>query len=335
MTMSIECFAALAAGQALEPFAYEPPALGPEDVEITITHCGICHSDIHMIDNEWDVSCYPLVPGHEIIGHVSAAGAGVKVVRVGDRVGVGWQCASCLNCEWCRCGEEPCCAQTVETCVGRHGGFARAIRVDGRFVHRIPEALESSTAAPLLCAGATVYTPLKAHVRAPSRVGVIGIGGLGHLAIRFARAFGSEVTAFSTTPEKETEAREFGADHFVLSNDAGQMERAAGSFDFLLSTVTAKLDWPVWVGLLRPKGVLCLVGASPGTLDIPPASLIIGQRMVCGSAIGSRSTIREMLDFAARHGITPRIECMPLSEVNAALDKVRGNRARYRVVLTV
>jgi len=333
--MSIECFAALAAGRALEPFRYDPPALGPGDVEITITHCGICHSDIHMIDNDWDISHYPLVPGHEIIGRVSATGSNVKVVSVCDRVGVGWQCGSCMDCEWCRRGEEPCCAQTVGTCVGRHGGFARAIRVDGRFVHGIPEALESSVAAPLLCAGATVYTPLKAHVGAASRVGVIGIGGLGHLAIRFARAFGSEVTAFSTTPEKEREARKLGADHFVLSNDSGQMERAAGSFDFLLSAVTAKLDWPVWVGLLRPKGVLCLVGASPGTLEIPPAALIVGQRTVCGSAIGSRSMIREMLDFAARHGITPRVESMPLSEVNAALDKVRSNRARYRVVLTV
>jgi uncharacterized zinc-type alcohol dehydrogenase-like protein len=333
--MSIECFAALASSQALEPFVYEPMELGPDEVEIAITHCGICHSDIHMIDNDWDLTRYPLVPGHEIIGHVSAAGPSVKAVSVGDRVGVGWQCASCMDCEWCRSGEEPCCAQTVETCVGRHGGFARAIRVDSRFVHRIPDALESPVAAPLLCAGATVYTPLKAHARATSRVGVIGIGGLGHLAVRFAHAFGSEVTAFSTTPEKEREARELGADHFVLSSDVDQMERAVGSLDLLLSTVTAKLDWPVWVGLLRPHGVLCLVGASPGTLDIPPAALIVGQRTVCGSAIGSRSTIREMLDFAARHGITPRVECMPLSEVNTALEKVRSNRARYRIVLTV
>ena len=219
--------------------------------------------------------------------------------------------------------------------MGRHGGFAQAIRVDSRFVYRIPDALESATAAPLLCAGATVYTPLKANARPASRVGVIGIGGLGHMAIQFARAFGCEVAAFSTTPDKEEDARQLGADHFVLSHSAIQMERAAGSFDFLLSTVTARLDWSAWLELLRPKGSLCLVGASPGTLDIPPAALIVGQKTVCGSAIGNRSAIQEMLEFAARHNIIARVECMPLAEVNAALEKVRNNLARYRIVLKI
>ncbi len=331
--MSIRAYAAREAGSTLTPFSYEPAPLGPFDVEIGITHCGLCHSDIHLIDNDWGVSHYPLVPGHEIVGIVRACGEQVTSLALGTRVGVGWQCASCLQCAACIRGDERHCPTHQATCVAHHGGFADAIRVDGRFAHPLPDALPAAAAAPLLCAGITVYTPLTT-VRPTDRVGVIGVGGLGHLAIRFAAAFGCEVTAFSTTPAKEAEARRFGARHFVVSSDAGQMARATATVDLLLSTVTVPLDWSAWLNVVAPKGTLWIVGASPGALNVPPMSLIVGQKAIRGSAIGNRATMREMLDFAARHNLAAQSELLPLSEVNAALRRVRENRARYRVVLT-
>jgi len=332
--MPVHAFAAMAPKAMLRPHEYEPAPLGPFDVEIAITHCGICHSDIHLIDDDWAMSKYPLIPGHEIVGTVWAAGSEVAELTIGERVGLGWQAGSCFACEWCERGDEHCCPKQVATCVERPGGFADAIRVDGRFVFPIPEDLPSEGAAPLLCGGVTVYSPLARMVRPASRVGVIGIGGLGHLAIQFARAFGCEVTAFSTSPAKEADAQRLGAHHFVVTADGGKLEWAANWFDFLLSTVTVALDWPAWMKALRPKGVLCLVGASPGTLDVAPVALVIGEKSIVGSVIGSRAGIREMLEFAARHGITAQTEVLPMVQVNAAIDKIRQNRARYRMVLT-
>ncbi|MBE3072918.1 MAG: NAD(P)-dependent alcohol dehydrogenase [Acidobacteria bacterium] len=332
--MPIHAFAALAQGAALTPHRYEPPALGPFDVELAISHCGICHSDIHLIDNDWATSQYPLVPGHEIVGMVRRAGPDVTGVSIGDRVGVGWQAGSCLACEWCERGEEHCCPKQVATCVGRPGGFAEAIRLDSRFVYPVPASLASENAAPLLCGGVTVYSPLARMTRPASRAGVIGIGGLGHLAVQFARAFGCEVTAFTTSPDKEAEARRLGARHFVVASDAGAMDRAAHSLDLLLSTVTVALDWPAWMKVLRPRGTLCFVGASPGTLGVATAALMIGEHTLAGSVIGSRAVTREMLEFAARHGIAARTEVVPMAQVNAAIERVRQNRARYRMVLT-
>ncbi len=331
--MTIHAYAALSRGQALEPFAYQPKPLGPHDVEIAVTHCGICHSDIHMIDNDWGITEYPLVPGHEIIGTVRDLGGDVQHLRKGQRVGVGWQSASCMACEWCIRGEENCCDREEGVIVGRHGGFAEAVRVDSRFAFAVPDGLDSETAAPLFCGGITMYTPLRENARPAMRVGVIGIGGLGHLALQFAKAFGCEVTAFSTTPDKAMEAARFGAHHFVVSTDANQMQRAARSLDVLLSAVTVPLDWKLWMSLLRPRGTLVILGASPGTLDIAPMSLIVNKQTIRGSAIGNRPAIAEMLDFAARHGVRAMTETAPLSEVNTALAKVRQNKARYRMVL--
>lgn len=332
--MPVRAFAALAPKAMLVPHQYEPAPLGPFDVEIAISHCGICHSDIHLIDDDWAMTTYPLIPGHEIVGTIWAAGSDVAELTFGERVGVGWQGGSCFACEWCERGEEHCCAKQVATCVGRPGGFADSIRLDSRFVYPIPQDLASEDAAPLLCGGITVYSPLAAMARPAFRVGVIGIGGLGHMALQFARAFGCEVTAFSTSPDKRDAARRLGAHHFVVSTDAGEMERAAGSLDFLLSCVTAPLDWSAWLKILRPRGTLCLVGASPGTLDVLPVALVISQKSIVGSVIGSRSRTREMLQFAARHGIAAATEVVPMAQVNAAIDKVRANRARYRMVLT-
>jgi len=332
--MPVRAFAAFAPKSLLQPHHLEPAPLGPFDVEIAITHCGICHSDIHLIDDDWAMSKYPLVPGHEIVGSVTAAGSEVASLTIGERVGVGWQAGSCFVCEWCARGDEQCCPKAIATCVERPGGFADTVRVDSRFVFPLPEDLPSEGAAPLLCGGVTVYSPLARLARPASRVGIIGVGGLGHLAIRFARAFGCEVTAFSTSPDKEADAERLGAHRFVVTSERGAMKRAASSFDLLLSTVTVALDWPAWMKALRPKGVLCLVGASPGTLDVAPVALVIGEKSIAGSVIGSRAGIREMLQFAARHGITAETESLPMAQVNAAIDRIRQNRARYRMVLT-
>jgi len=249
----IHAHAAREARAPLTPHTIETGPLRPFEVELAVTHCGICHSDIHLIDDDWHISRYPLVPGHEVVGTVQACGPAVTDVRVGQRVGVGWQSGSCLACEWCLRGDEMCCAQEEATCVGRPGGFADRLRVDSRFAHPLPDALASEHAAPLLCAGITVYAPLAAGVQPGMRVGVVGIGGLGHLALQFARAMGAEVTAFSTTPGKAAEAERFGAHHFVVSSDARQMEQAKGTLDYVLSTVTAPLDWPVWLDVLRQR----------------------------------------------------------------------------------
>lgn len=332
--MTIHAFAAPSAGKPLESFSYPRPSLGPHDVEIAITHCGLCHSDIHMIDNDWGMSSYPLVPGHEVVGTVRALGSDVVHVAIGQRVGVGWQCGSCMDCRWCVDGQENCCAQMEGICAGRHGGFADVVCVDSRFVYEIPDTLASEDASPLLCAGITVFAPLyRLGVCPTSRVGVIGVGGLGHLAIQFAHAFGCHVTAFSTTPAKQSQAEAFGADQFVVSTDASAMQKAAGSLDFLLSTVHVALDGETWLGLLGPNGTLCIVGAASGQVQVAPMSLIVGQKSVRGSVIGGRSIMRQMLDFAARHKIRAQVEVVPMTQVNTALDKVKRNKARYRMVL--
>lgn len=329
----VDAYAASEAGAALAPHQYSPDALGPHDVEIDITHCGICHSDLHLIDGDWGTSEYPLVPGHEIVGTIAGRGSLVTDHQVGDRVGVGWQAGSCHHCEWCVQGEENLCANIVDTCVGRPGGFANRIRLDGRFAFRIPDSLGSEQAAPLFCGGVTVYSPLRRYARPQSRVGVIGIGGLGHLAIRFANAFGCEVTAFSSTAAKEEEARSLGAHHFVSSVDDAALKSVKGSFDLILSTVNRPLKWQRYVNALRPHGVLSFVGALDEPMKLPTGLLVAGNRAVSGSLIGGRAAIREMLDFAAFHGIGAQVEVLPMTQVNAALDRLRKNDVRYRFVL--
>jgi uncharacterized zinc-type alcohol dehydrogenase-like protein len=331
--MVIEAWAARRKGGPLEPFSYEPAPLGPRDVEIAVGHCGICHSDVHLVDGDWGEGDYPLVPGHEIVGAVTALGPSVRHLKVGDRVGVGWQCGACLECEACLRGDENLCVSEVATCVGRPGGFAKAIRVDGRFAFPLPAALASESAAPLLCGGVTVFSPLVRWARPAMRVGVLGIGGLGHLALQFARAMGCEVTAISASPEKEEDARAFGAHHFVATREKGALRAIAGRLDLVLSTSFLPLDSTGLLRALRPRGVLCLLGAPNEPLRVPPIALLGGEKAVTGSVIGGRSTIRQMLDFAARHGVLARTKPRPLAEADAALDEVRGGRARYRVVL--
>jgi uncharacterized zinc-type alcohol dehydrogenase-like protein len=323
-----------AAGAQLLAYKYDPGALGANDVEIKISHCGVCHSDVHLIDNDWGISKYPFIPGHEIVGTVVAVGSAVKSRTVGERVGVGWQADSCGICEWCRQGDEHLCASSQPTCVGRNGGYADKIRVNSRFAIPVPEVLDSENVAPLLCGGITVYSPLRNHgVRPSSRVGIIGIGGLGHMGVQFAHAFGAEVTAFSTSKDKEVEAKQLGAHHFVNTRDTGALKKVAGSFDFLLSTVSADQDWGAYVSALRPKGVLCVVGAAPSSMQLQAFALIAGQKAVSGSPSGSPRDLHEMLDVAARHNIKAITERFPMAKANDAVARVKKNQVRYRAVL--
>lgn len=330
----IQGLAAHAAGAELLPFRYDPGALGPMEVEIGISHCGICHSDLHLISNDWGISQYPFIPGHEVIGKVTAIGSGVKSLKVGQRVGLGWQSNSCGECEWCSRGMENLCLTSEATCVHRHGGYADRVRANVRFVMPIPDALNSENAAPLLCGGITVYSPMRRYeVNPSSRVGIIGIGGLGHMAIQFARVFGAEVTAFSTSPGKEEEARALGAHHFVNTRESRALKDVAGSFDFILNTANADEDWSVYLQALRPNGTLCFVGVPPKPVSVPAFPLISGSRTVTGSPIGNPQRIREMLDVAARHGVKAQTELFPMAKVNDAIEKVKKFKVRYRAVL--
>ena len=327
----VQSYAAKHAGSELEPWSYEPTPLGSTEVDVSVTHCGICHTDLHLIDNDLGVSSYPLVPGHEIVGIVSAVGSEVPDLRLGQRVGIGWQRGSCAECEWCLDASENLCAQSRPTCLAGFGGFAHSVRSEAHFAIPIPECLDSGSAAPMLCAGITVYRPLKRYLKSGYRVGVIGIGGLGHLAIQFARAMGAEVYAISTSEDKHDEAIRFGAHHFVVSKDTAPF---SGKLDLVLSTATGELDWSSWMNALRPTGTFCLLGASPGPVSLPVLPMIFGEFSFTASVVGSPARIAEMLQFASENQINTAVEAFPLNQVNIALDKLRRNEARYRMVLT-
>ncbi|WP_420236782.1 NAD(P)-dependent alcohol dehydrogenase [Telmatobacter bradus] len=330
----IQGLAAHAAGAELLPFHYDPGTLGSQDVEIAVTHCGICHSDLHLIANDWGISQYPFIPGHEVIGTVAEVGSEVRSLEVGQRVGLGWQSNSCGRCEWCMKGMENLCPEAESTCVHRNGGYADSVRANVRFVLPIPDALSSETAAPLLCGGITVYNPLRDHgINPSSRVGVVGIGGLGHIAIQFARVFGAEVTAFSTSAAKEEEARALGAHNFINSRESKALKEAAGTMDFILNSANADQDWGTYIQALRPTGTLCFVGVPPSPLSVHAFPLISGQRSITGSPIGSPYRLREMLDVAARHGVKATTELFPMNKANEAIEKVKKGKVRYRAVL--
>jgi uncharacterized zinc-type alcohol dehydrogenase-like protein len=337
--MDIHAFAALGPGAALHPFDYELRELRPYEIDIEVSHCGVCHSDIHLIDNDWNISHYPLVPGHEIVGAVRATGVKVKRLSVGKRVGVGWQSGSCLRCEWCLNGYENLCRNKVLTCVKRYGGFADFVRTDSRFAFAIPDSLDSASAAPLLCAGLTVYAPMRRFgLRPHHRVGIVGIGGLGHLALQFAHAIDCEVTAFSTNPEKEEDSFAFGADHFVNSRNEKEMQETKRTLDFILSTASAPLPWSSYMETLRPNGHLTIVNRPSsdgelGSVAVPAPVLVGGQKSISGSLTGGRDVMREMLAFAASHHIVARSEVFPQTDINSAVHRVRKNEAHYRVVL--
>ena len=321
-------------GGELKAFEYELGPLGDHQVDIKVEYCGICHSDLSMLDNDFGLTQYPFVPGHEIVGRVDAIGAKAKGVTVGQRVGLGWYAGSCMTCEWCMSGNHNLCPSAEMTIIGRHGGFADKVRAEAALVVPLPEQIEAETAGPLFCAGITVFNPLvQLDIKPTDRVGVIGIGGLGHMALRFVDAWGCEVTAFSTSPEKEAEAREFGADHFVNSRDPKALEEIAGSFALILSTVSASLDWNAYIAALRPKGRLHIVGVVPQPVSVEVIPMLLGQKSVTYSSGGSPATTAKMLEFAVRHRIQPTIETFKFSQINDAMEKLRNGKPRYRLVL--
>jgi uncharacterized zinc-type alcohol dehydrogenase-like protein len=330
----IKAWAAKGPKQKLEPYEYDPGPLGAEEVEIAVESCGICHSDLSIINNEWGISSYPVVPGHEVIGHIVAMGPQAKGLKIGQAVGVGWGAASCMHCHQCLSGDQNLCAENVPTIVGHYGGFADRLRVQWPWAIPLPEGVDKANAGPLLCGGTTIFDPLYVfRVRPTDRVGVVGIGGLGHLALKFANAWGCEVTAFTSTEGKTNEAKSFGAHHVVNSRNESDIRKVAGSLDLLLITVNVPLDWAAMIGTLRPKGRMHVVGAVLVPIPVNSMDVIMTQRSISGSPNGSPVTMQTMLEFAARHGISPQTEHFPMKRVNEALAHLEAGKARYRIVL--
>lgn len=330
----IKAYAALEAGGPLKPFEYDAGPLGPNDVELDVDYCGICHSDLSMINNEWGISKYPLVAGHEVVGTIAKTGSAVTHLQPGDKAGLGWHSGYCMTCATCMSGDHNMCADAQGAIVGRHGGFADKVRAQAASVVALPEGIDIESAGPLFCGGITVFNPLvQYNIQATDKVGVIGIGGLGHMAVLFARAWGCEVTAFTSSEAKRKEALAMGAHRTIDSRDPKAVKAAAGQLDLIISTVNVKLDWNAYLSTLNPKGRLHFVGATLDPLDLSVFSLMGGQRSVSGSPVGSPATIAKMLDFAVQHNIRPVIETYRFEQINEALGRLNSGQARYRVVL--
>ena len=330
----IKAYAAQKPGDKLQPFEYAPPPLGPEEVDVDVEYCGICHSDLSMIDNAWGMSSYPLVAGHEVAGRIAAVGPAVKHLNVGQTVGVGWYSGSCNVCPQCVAGAQNLCSSAEQTIVGRHGGFAERVRCRAGWALPLPAALDPRHAGPLFCGGITVFGPLcEFDVRPTDRVGVVGIGGLGHMALRFLRAWGCDVTAFSSNPKKAADALELGAHHYVSSTDAAALEKIRGTLDFILVTTNVPLDWGAYLGALGPKGRLHFVGAVPEPISFHVMQALGKRASISASPLGNPATAAKMLEFCARHKIAPTIETFPMARINDALDHLRAGKARYRIVL--
>lgn len=330
----ITAWAAQKAGGPLTPFEYDPGPLGPHDVDIDVQYCGICHSDLSVINNEWGFSEYPVVGGHEVVGRVRETGGEVAHLEKGQTVGLGWHAGYCNTCMSCQSGDQNLCQTAQATIVGHHGGFADRVRAQAASVIPIPEGLNPLKMGPMFCGGITVFNPLVQYDISPlSRAAVIGIGGLGHLALQFLNAWGCHVTAFTSTPEKEEEAVRMGAHATLNSRDDKALERAAGQFDLIISTVNVTLDWNAYINTLAPKGRLHMVGAALEPMGIGAFGLIAAQRSVSGSPVGSPATIRHMLDFSERHDIAPVVETFEMKDINVAFDHLKSGDARYRIVL--
>ncbi len=331
--VTINAYAALEAGGQFEPYSYEVGELTPNEVEIDVLHCGICHSDLSMVDNEWGISQYPLVAGHEVIGTVAATGSNVRNLEKGLTVGLGWHSGYCGDCYSCKTGDQNLCMSAQPTIVAHHGGFADKVRADASSVIPIPEGIDLESAGPMLCGGITVFNPMvQFEVKSTDKVAVIGIGGLGHIALQFLNAWGCEVTAFTSSESKRQEALNLGAHKTLNSRAQGEIEAAANSFDFIISTVNVKLDWNLYVNTLKPKGRLHFVGATLEPLDLGVFPLLMGQRSISGSPVGSPATMEKMLEFAHLHQIKPQVE--KYSKINEAIDHLKSGKARYRIVLS-
>ena len=338
--ITTNAWAALERGAALVPFRLELPPLGAGECRVRVLACGICHSDIHCVDDDWKASRYPLVPGHEIVGEVTEIGADVSHLKVGERVGVSWQCASCEQCRDCARGNENLCDDNQALILNNYGGFAETVQLDARWAFALPDALETALAGPLLCAGVTVYASLIDAGLSPDlsekqRIGVVGLGGLGHLAIQFASKLGHRVTAFTTSPDKAEFAREMGAHEVInLPRDGGfAAPERDERLDILLITATADLDWAGALEWLDSDGALSVASVPESDLQIPVFALQNKRRRVTGSNVGSRETIARTLRVAAEYGVRPIVETFDFDEVNAALARVRAGDVRFRAVL--
>ncbi|GMY24002.1 probable mannitol dehydrogenase isoform X2 [Fagus crenata] len=329
----------------LSPLNFSRRTTGEKDVTFKVLYCGICHTDLHMVKNEWGTSTYPLVPGHEIVGVVTDVGSKVQKFKVGDKVGVGGMVGSCHSCDNCANNLENYCPEMIYTYgvkyfdgTTTHGGYSDIMVADEHFVVRIPDNLPLDAVAPLLCAGITVYSPLKFYgLDIPGmQVGVVGLGGLGHVAVKFAKAMGVKVTVISTSPSKKKEALEhLGADSFLVSKDQDQMQAAQGTLDGIIDTVSAQHPLLPLIGLLKKQGKLVMVGAPVTPLEIPIFPLLMGRKLVGGSLVGGMKETQEMIDFAAKHNITADIEVIPIDYVNTAMERLLKADVRYRFVIDI
>lgn len=331
----INAFAAQFAKDELSPFCYEPGPLAANDIEIKVDYCGLCHSDISMIDNAWGMSQYPLVPGHEVIGSVQAKGDHVEHLELGDVVGLGWHASYCMTCVYCMSGKHNLCPLAQGTIIGRHGGFADKVRAQASSTVKLPKGLDFISAGPLFCGGITVFTPLiEFNIQPTAKVAVIGIGGLGHLALQFLHAWGCEITAFTTHPDKQQQALDFGAHKVINCADDKTLSMLQGQFDLILSTVNVTLNWQAYLEALKPQGRLHFVGMSLDNVSFNMPQLIPWQRVISGSPVGSPENIRKMLNFAKQHHIKPKVELYDFNNINQAIAKLRKGEARYRLVLS-
>lgn len=336
-------YAAQTKDSDLAPWNFQRRELGPHDVQFDISFCGVCHSDLHQIKDEWGGSIFPMVPGHEIVGRVIAVGSQVTKFKVGDLAGTGCQVDSCRVCDACQQGlEQYCLNGNSQTYNGleqdkktpTYGGYSNTIVVNEDFVLHMPENLDLAASAPLLCAGITTYSPLRYwKVGAGHKLAVMGLGGLGHMGVKFGVALGAEVTVLSTSPTKEADAKKLGADHFVVTTDPAQLEAAKGQFDFILDTVSAEHDYMQYVALLKVNGVHICVGAPPNPSALNAMPLIVGRRSIAGSANGGIAETQEMLDFCGEKNIVSDIEMININDIHQAYDRMVKGDVKYRFVI--
>lgn len=341
----VKAYAAQSATSPLGPFSFERRDVGPHDVQIDILYCGVCHSDIHQARSEWGPAIYPLVPGHEIVGRISAVGSEVTKFKVGDLAGVGCFVDSCRECENCKDGvEQYCRVHMVGTYnsyekdgkTPTYGGYSGKITVDENYTLKVSDKLPLSGVAPLLCAGITTYSPLRyVGVKKGDRVAVLGLGGLGHMAVKFAASFGAEVTMLSSSPSKEADAKKLGAHHFVLTSDKEAMKNLANRFDYILNTVSATHDYEPYLRLLRTNGTMIIVGVPPEDSKVPAFNLIGQRRSIIGSMIGGIAETQEMLDYCAEHNIVSEVEVIDIDYINDAYDRMLKSDVKYRFVIDI
>jgi uncharacterized zinc-type alcohol dehydrogenase-like protein len=329
--MALYCWQSPATGAPLERVETQPLEPGPDELLLEVRHCGLCHSDVSMLDNSWGLTSHPFVPGHEAVGRVIAAGERVDPGVIGELRGVGWFAGSCGLCDQCLAGRANLCAKAEATIVGRPGAFASQVKVHQAWAVPLPDGLRVADAGPLFCGGITVFAPLVDEAVSPTaRVAVIGLGGLGHMALQFCRAWGCEVVGLTTTPSKAEEAKLLGAHEVVALAD---LPTQAGRFDLIINTVNQPLDWPAVVAALAPLGRLHLLGAVLEPLPLQAFDLIMTRRVITGSPLSSPASLRKMVTFCARHGIQPHVEHLPMAEVNEAIRRLRLGDVRFRFVL--